>query len=78
MRAERADGLEKEVETGDGGVDYGVEGEVKVGDVQVAAKTAALIVPGALRVRAETRARYVLLTGAQHRQPIRHRGPYVD
>ncbi len=46
--------------------------------MQVAAHTSALIAPGPLPLRAETRARYLLLTGAQHRQPIRHRGPYVD
>jgi hypothetical protein len=60
------------------GLVYVLDGRVKMGDVELAAGTAAIPVPGALELVALNDARVVLIAGRPHGEPIRHRGPFVD
>ena len=70
--------FEREVSTAHDGLLYVLAGEITIGDEYVAARTAALLGPGAVQVRGGAGARFAWLTGRPHRQPIRHRGPFVD
>ncbi|MGE0788329.1 MAG: pirin family protein [Sandaracinaceae bacterium] len=69
---------EHEVPAGANGLVYVLEGTAKVGDVDVAAKTAAILTPGGVEVLAERGTRFVFLAGAAHGAPIHHHGPFVD
>ncbi len=78
LRASRASSFETELRTGEKGLVYVIAGRAKVGDIDLVAGQAALPVPGELLVRAESNARFVVLTGMSHDEPILQRGPYVD
>ncbi|MBM4360021.1 MAG: pirin family protein [Deltaproteobacteria bacterium] len=60
------------------GLVYVADGAVRVGDVELREGQAGLLVAGAFGLRALADARVIHLAGLPHREPIVHRGPYVD
>ncbi|MFO0632826.1 MAG: pirin-like C-terminal cupin domain-containing protein [Nannocystaceae bacterium] len=60
------------------GLLYVLDGSVQLGDGFVPARQAVILSPGAVSLRGAAGARFAWLTGRPHRQPIRHRGPFVD
>lgn len=67
-----------ELPSGWQGLLYVADGHVRLGDVEVHQGSAALLVAGALEVRALADARVFHLAGLPHHEPIAHRGPFVD
>jgi redox-sensitive bicupin YhaK (pirin superfamily) len=57
---------------------YVVAGSVRAAGETLAEKEGILPAPGSLRVAALDSARVILLQGRPHREPIIHRGPFVD
>lgn len=61
------------------GVAYVIDGNARIGDAVVSRGTAAKVVAGELSIRAlDVDARVALIVGTAHREPIVHRGPFVD
>ncbi len=60
------------------GLLYVADGVVRIGDIEVHAGHAALLVAGSIDLRALTEARVFHLAGLPHDEPILHRGPFVD
>lgn len=60
------------------GLLYVADGQVRIGDLELREGQAALLVAGALEVRALADARVFHLAGLPHDEPIAHRGPFVD
>jgi redox-sensitive bicupin YhaK (pirin superfamily) len=78
LALERAARFADEIAQGATALLYVIDGRVRVGDVELSRGEAALPVAGALDVVALAEARFVLLSGRPHGEPIRQRGPYVD
>lgn len=57
---------------------YALEGTLRVGDVEVPRGHGVVLAPGDLLVRGAEGARFALLSGRPHGEPIVHRGPFVD
>ncbi len=68
----------REVAADHAGLLYVLDGSVQLGDELVPARQAVILSPGAVSLRGAAGARFAWLTGRPHRQPIRHRGPFVD
>jgi redox-sensitive bicupin YhaK (pirin superfamily) len=60
------------------GLLYVVDGQVRVGDVDLARGEGAVLRPGELGLLARVDSRAVWIAGRAHREPIRQHGPYVD
>ncbi len=78
VRLPQANRFETELGGRRQGLLYVADGVVRVGDVEVRAGQAALLIAGAVGVRALTDARLFHLAGLPHDEPIVHRGPFVD
>ena len=57
---------------------YVLEGQVTIADQQLPRGQGALLTDGHLEVRGKEGTRFVYLSGAPHREPINHHGPFVD
>lgn len=79
LRIERAKEHLDALDLGWQGVAYVIEGNARIGDIEVPRGTAAKVLSGELSIRAlDVDARVALIVGRPHHEPIVHHGPFVD
>ncbi|HET6581858.1 MAG TPA: pirin family protein [Nannocystaceae bacterium] len=73
-----AGGFAREIDGEEHVLVYVIAGSLAIGDERAERGEALVLGPGRLDLHADAGTRFAYLRGRPHREPIRHRGPFVD